>query len=200
MKRLEFFFDFSSPYSYVASESIESIASKYDRTVDFTPILLGAVFKVTGGRPLTDLHASKSGYSARDFARSARFFGVPFKMPTVFPLATVTAARAMVWLQAQRSDKAASFMHAVFRAFFAEDRNISELAVVANVAAQVGIDATALAAGVQEQSVKDRLKAHVDEAIARGVFGAPTIFVDGEMFWGNDRLAQVERWLERGPF
>ncbi len=200
MKSLEFFFDFSSPYSYVASESIESIASKCGRTVELKPMLLGAVFKVTGGRPLTELHASKSGYAVHDFARSARFAGLPFKMPTVFPLATVTAARAMVWLQAQRSDEATAFMHAVFRAFFAEDRNISEPAVVANVAAQVGIDAAQLASGVQEQSVKDGLKARVDEAIARGVFGAPTIFVDGEMFWGSDRLAQVERWLERGPF
>lgn len=106
----------------------------------------------------------------------------------------------MLWLQSQGSAKAPLFVHKVFRAYFADDRNINDPAVLAEIADELGIDKAALAAGVQEPAVKDKLKALVDEAIARGVFGAPTIFVDGEMFWGNDRLPQIERWLAYGPF
>jgi 2-hydroxychromene-2-carboxylate isomerase len=88
----------------------------------------------------------------------------------------------------------------VFREFFAGGVDVSQPAAVAAIAAALDIDASALAAGVQDESIKAALKAQGDEAIARGVFGAPTIFVDGEMFWGNDRLAHVERWISRGPF
>ena len=200
MKPIEFYFDFSSPYAYLASEQIEPLAAKYGRTVAFKPILLGAIFKVTGGAPLTETHPSKANYARHDFERSARFAGVKFKYPSQFPISTVTAARAVLWLQAQGSAKAPLLVHKVFRAYFAEDRNINDPGVLAQMADELGIDRAALAAGVQEPAVKDRLKALVDEAIARGVFGAPTIFVDGEMFWGNDRLPQVERWLAYGPF
>jgi 2-hydroxychromene-2-carboxylate isomerase len=200
MNPIEFYFDFSSPYSYLAAEQIEALAARYGRSVAFKPILLGAIFKVTGGAPLTELHPAKANYAKHDFARSARFAGVAFKYPSEFPIATVTAARALLWLQSQGSAKAPLFVHKAFRAYFAEDRNINDPAVLAAIAAELGIDAAALAAGVQEPAIKDRLKALVDEAIARGVFGAPTIFVDGEMFWGNDRLPQIERWLHRGPF
>lgn len=200
MKPIEFYFDFSSPYAYIASEQIEPLAAKYGRTVAFKPILLGAIFKVTGAVPLTELHPAKANYAKHDFERSARFAGVKFKYPTRFPIATVAAARAVLWLQSQGSAKAPLLVHKVFRAYFAEDRNIDEPAVLAQIAEELGIDQAALAAGVQQPAIKDQLKALVDEAIARGVFGAPAIFVDGEMFWGNDRLPQIERWLAYGPF
>ncbi|MFZ5541591.1 MAG: 2-hydroxychromene-2-carboxylate isomerase [Pseudomonadota bacterium] len=200
MKPIEFYFDFSSPYAYLASEQIEPLAAKYGRSVAYKPILLGAIFKVTGGAPLTETHPSKANYSKHDFERSARFAGVKFRYPSQFPISTVTAARAVLWLQSQGSAKAPLFVHKAFRAYFADDRSINDPAVLAQIADELGIDQAALAAGVQEPAVKDKLKALVDEAIARGVFGAPTIFVDGEMFWGNDRLPQVERWLAYGPF
>jgi 2-hydroxychromene-2-carboxylate isomerase len=92
------------------------------------------------------------------------------------------------------------FLHAAFRAYFSQDRNLAEPEVLAALGAEVDVDPVALARGMQEPAVKDKLKALVDESIARGVFGAPTIFVDGEMFWGHDRLPQVERWLAAGPF
>lgn len=200
MKPIEFYFDFSSPYAYLASEQIEPLVAKYGRTVAFKPILLGAIFKVTGGAPLTEAFPAKASYSKHDFERSARFAGIKFQYPSQFPIATVAAARAVLWLQSQGSAKAPLFVHKVFRAYFAADRNINDPAVLAAIADELGIDKAALAAGVQEPAVKDKLKALVDEAIARGVFGAPTIFVDGEMFWGNDRLPQIERWLAYGPF
>lgn len=196
---IEFYFDFSSPYAYLASEKIEAIATRFGRSVAYKPILLGAIFKTLGGAPLTEIRL-KGDYSRHDFARSARFAGVPFKLPEPFPIGTVAAARGLLWLQSQGSSKSVSYVHRCFRAYFVEGRDISQPEVLAEVARDLGIDPVALAAGTQEPAIKDRLKALNDEALARGVFGAPFLFVDGEPFWGHDRLPQIERWLERGPF
>ena len=197
---IEFWFDFSSPYSYLASEKIEELAARHGRKVDFKPTLLGVIFRTTGGVPLTELVPPKASYFAKDFERSARYAGVPFKHPSVFPIATVGTSRAFLWLRTQDEAMAVRFLHAAFRAYFSQDRNIGEPEVIGALATEVGADPVALARGVQEPAIKDRLKALVDESIARGVFGAPTIFVDGEMFWGHDRLPQVDRWLASGPF
>ncbi len=197
---IEFWFDFSSPYSYLASEKIEEIAARHGRTVDLKPTLLGAIFKTTGGAPLTELAPAKAKYFTHDFARCARFAGVPYKPPSVFPIPTVNAARVLLWLQAHDAAMAARFFHAAFRGYFAHDRNLNDPVVLAALATEAGADPVQIARGVQEQSIKDKLKALVDESIARGVFGAPTIFIDGEMFWGHDRLPQIERLLETGPF
>jgi len=197
---IEFYFDFSSPYTYIASEEIEALAERHGREVQWRPTLLGAVFKTTGGAPLTQLHPSKASYAARDFARSAALAAVPFRLPTPFPVGTVAAARAVIWLQQQGSPQLAPFIHAVFRAYFVSGRNIGDAAVVMEVAQSVGLDVAALAAGVQSDAIKDALRVAVERSIERGVFGSPTIFVDGEMFWGQDRLAQVERWISTGPF
>lgn len=198
-KPIEFHFDFSSPYSYIASEHIEALAAKYGRAVDFKPVLLGAVFKATGGAPLTELHQSKAGYAVRDFARSARHAGVRYRQPSRFPIGSVAAKRAVLWLQQHHPELATPFIHAVYRAYFVDDRDISDVAVVADVAREVGIDVDQLAAGTQQPDIKERLKTQVDQAIATGIFGAPTIIVDGELFWGHDRLPQIERWLQQ-PF
>lgn len=199
MKQIEFWFDFSSPYSYLAAEVIEPLAAQHGRSVAYKPMLLGALFKVSGMQPLIDVPL-KGDYSRHDFARSARFHGVPFNMPSPFPIATVTAARALLWLQQQQAPQADAFVHALLRAYFVQGRNISEPPVVAQVAAELGIDTGALAQAVQDPAIKDLLKRNVDEAIARGVFGAPFMFVDGEPFWGHDRLPQLERWLATGPY
>lgn len=199
-KTIEFYFDFSSPYSYLASEQIDALAARHGRTVDYRPVLLGPVFKTSGGTPLTEGYGPKAEYSKHDFARSARFAGVQYRAPSRFPVGAVAAARAVLWLQQHAPDQATAFIHATFRAYFIEDRDISDAAVISAVARSVGIDADALAAGVQQPAIKDLLKQRVDEAIAFGMFGAPLIVVDGERFWGNDRLPQIERWLAQGPF
>jgi 2-hydroxychromene-2-carboxylate isomerase len=196
---IEFFFDFSSPYSYIALQSFDALASKYQRAVNYRPMLLGAAFKVSGQAILVDIPL-KGTYAKHDFARSARFHGVQFRFPTTFPINTVNTARAMLWLQSTGSAKANPFMHRAIRAYFMEDRNINDVAVLGEIASELGIDAPALQAATQDPAIKDKLKSQVDEAIARGVFGAPYIFVDGEPFWGHDRLPQVERWLASGPF
>lgn len=196
---IDFYFDFSSPYSYLASEHIESLAARYGRAVAFRPTLLGAAFRISGARPLTEIPV-KGEYSRRDFARSARFAGVPFRMPDAFPLGTVQAARACLVMQERHPALASQFIHGVFRAYFAQGRDISATGVVREVLDACGAPADAVIAATAEDAVKARLKAAVDESLARGVFGAPFFFVDGEPFWGNDRLPQIERWLATGPF
>jgi 2-hydroxychromene-2-carboxylate isomerase len=106
---------------------------------------------------------------------------------------TVAAARALLWLQREHPQQASAFIHAIFRALFVSDRNVGEAAVVMEIAQALGLDVAALAAGMQDDSIKNALRDAVELSINRGVFGAPTIFIDGEMFWGQDRLAQVER-------
>lgn len=196
---IEIFFDFTSPYSYLLSEQIEAIATKHGRSVRYKPTLLGAVFKVSGMVPLTQVPL-KGDYSRRDFERSARYAGVKFSMPEPFPVSSVNAARALLWLQSSGSAKSVPFVHTVFRAYFVHNRNISEPDVLADIATELGIDANAMAAAMQDQAIKDKLKAAVDDSVKRGVFGAPFVFIDGEPFWGNDRLPQMERWMQYGPF
>ncbi|MGH6610670.1 MAG: 2-hydroxychromene-2-carboxylate isomerase, partial [Burkholderiaceae bacterium] len=170
------------------------------RPVEWKPVLLGVVFKAAGSAPLTSLYEPKARYSIRDFSRSAQHAGVPYKHPSQFPIGSVAAKRAVLWLQQNKPELATPFIHAVFRAFFVDDRDISNAEVVGDIAQQLGIDRNELAAGIQQPEIKEKLKTQVDQAVANGIFGAPTIIVDGELFWGNDRLPQVERWLERGPF
>lgn len=197
---LDFYFDFSSPYSFLASEQIEALAARHGRSVAFKPILLGVVFKASGGAPLTEQYGPKARYSVHDFERSARFVGVPYRHPAKFPIGAVSASRAVLSLQRDQPDRAGAFVHAVFRALFQQGRDISDAAVVAGIAQEIGLDGPALLRSAQDPAIKDALRSRVEEAIAFGVFGAPTIVVDGEVFWGNDRLPQIERWLASGPF
>ncbi|HTY98631.1 MAG TPA: 2-hydroxychromene-2-carboxylate isomerase [Rhodocyclaceae bacterium] len=196
---IDFYFDFTSPYSYLASERIDDVAARYGRRVKWRPVLLGAVFKELGTVSLVK-QPDKADYSVRDFARSARFLGLPYTQPAVFPVLTVAPARAYYWLHGQDCDLARRFAHNVFRAYFAEGRDISATAVLLELAAAAGAEPAAVEAGMQEPAIKDRLRAETDGALALGVFGAPWILVDGEPFWGADRLPQVERWLEAGGF
>jgi 2-hydroxychromene-2-carboxylate isomerase len=196
---IEFYSDFSSPYSYLASEVIEPLAARYGREVEYKPMLLGIAFKVSGMRPLPDIPL-KGEYSKRDFERSARFAAVPFVLPEPFPISTVGAARALLWLSDTNRARARAFVHSAFRAYFREGRNISDSPVLTDVLRQAGADPDQALAAIQQADIKERLKAAVDAALARGVFGAPFMFVDGEPFWGHDRLPQIERWLATGPF
>jgi 2-hydroxychromene-2-carboxylate isomerase len=194
---IDFYFDFSSPYGYLASTRIEEIAAKHGRTVVWRPFLLGAVFKVTGQQPLATIPL-KGGYMTRDLARSARLLNVPFKLPTKFPIGAVVPSRAYYWLAERDPALAKMLARALYHAYFAEDRDISGPEVTANVAARLGVDPAELGQALNDPAVKEKLRVEVDAAIARGVFGSPYIFADGEPFWGADRLDQVERWLQTG--
>jgi len=196
---IQFYFDFSSPYSYLASEMIDELAAKYGRSVQWRPILLGAAFQKSG-LPLLVTVPLKGEYSLRDFDRSARFYGIPFRFPEKFPLATHTAARGYYWLHGQDCNKAREFAHAVFRAYWIDGRDVSDLAVVQEIAAGLGVDREALTEAMGKPEIKERLKTETDGAIAKGMFGAPYMIVDGEPFWGADRLPQLEKWLATGGF
>ena len=197
---IDFWFDFSSPYGYLMSERIDDLAARFGRKVRWHPILLGIVFKATGSAPLTLQNPAKAAYSLLDFARSARFMGVPYRHPTRFPLATQNAARAYYWLHGEDCALARRFAHATFRALYVDDRDIAAPDVVLEIAAGLGVDRSSLETALQRQEIKDRLKAEVDNALAIGVFGSPHVMIDGEPFFGADRLPQIEKWLETGGF
>ena len=196
---IEFYFDFSSPYGYLASHKVDALAAKHGRGVDWRPMLLGAVFKQTGAAPLT-MVPLKGKYSKRDFLRSARYHGIDFRMPSPFPIATQAAARIVLWLKANDPGLAAPVAKALFRGYFFDNRDISNADIAADVAAAAGADRARVRASIDDPAIKEALRRDVDGAIARGVFGSPFVFVDGEPFWGLDRFDQIDRWLAVGGF
>jgi 2-hydroxychromene-2-carboxylate isomerase len=196
---IDFYFDFSSPYGYFMSEKIDEVAARYRREVRWRPYLLGAVYKKLGSQPLPNLPL-KGPYSVRDFERSARFLGLSCRIPEAFPVATQHAARAFYWLEDRDPALARRFALATLRAYFGDGRDISQLDAVLDLAAGLGVDRAALAAALDSDELKARLRAECEAAIERGVFGSPFVIIDGEPFWGVDRLPQIERWLEMGGF
>ena len=194
---IEFYFDFSSPYGYLASERIDAIAARHGRDVTWRPYLMGVAMKTTGSTPLVD-RPMMGAYSRHDMARSARRLGVPLTFPEPFPIATVAACRAVYWVERTDAAAAKALAQALYRAYFVDGRNISEPDVVADAAGGTGADRDALLAGIQEPAIKDRLKEVTGAAIERGVFGSPFFMVGDEPFWGHDRMDEVDRWLETG--
>jgi 2-hydroxychromene-2-carboxylate isomerase len=193
--RIDFYFDLSSPYSYIASEWIEAVAARHSRALNWHAILLGATFQAAELKsPVA--HPIKREYSLRDFARSARFAGVPYTMPAKFPIPTQNAARVFWWLHDTRSPEAAvAWAHAGLRAVFTQGIDLSDATALRAQLQAAGIDAARAEAAYTDPLWKERLKRENDAAIAAGVFGAPFFIVDGEPFWGNDRRAQLEAWL-----
>lgn len=197
---IQFWFDFSSPYSYIASEWIEALAARHGRTVRWHAILLGATFQAAELKPPV-AYPIKREYALHDFARSARFEGVPFALPAEFPIATQNAARVFWWLHdTADAARAVAWAHAGLRAYFARGVTLSDPAALKALAAEAGLDPAAAEAAWSDPQWKLRLKNANDDAIRLGVFGAPSFMVDGELFWGNDRKPQLERWLAQGRF
>lgn len=197
---IDFHFDFSSPYSYIANEWVDALAARHGRTVRRHALLLGATFQAAELKSPVS-YPLKGAYSVRDFARSARFEGVPYQMPSVFPIPSQNAARVFWWLKDTRGEEAAAaWATAGLRAVFARGVALNEPAALKALAAEQGLDPDAAEAVWNDPAWKARLKAVNDAAIAAGVFGAPFFVVDGEPFWGNDRKPQIERWLAQGPF
>jgi 2-hydroxychromene-2-carboxylate isomerase len=196
-KPVDFYFEFSSPYGYIAAELAEDFERRIGRPVKWRPILLGPVFKVTGGSPLTEIPV-KGEYSKRDFPRSARLHKVAYNHPAKFPIGTVAAVRAFYWLDDRDPGKARALTRALYRAYFVDGNDISAPAAVIDVAASLGVDRAELAAALEDPAIKERAKREVEGAIAAGVFGSPFFIVDGEPFWGTDRMPMAEEWVRRG--
>jgi 2-hydroxychromene-2-carboxylate isomerase len=140
----------------------------------------------------------KGEYAKRDFARSARACGVPFALPSKFPVSTLAPVRAFYWLHDRDAALARHYARAVYEAYFVQDRDISSPEVAVDIAVALGCDRAEISAALNDPQVKDRARREVDDAVSRGVFGSPYIVVDGEPFWGADRLDQVDRWLATG--
>lgn len=197
---VQFWFDFTSPYSYIASEWIVALAARHGRPVQWHAILLGVTFQAAELRsPVA--YPIKREYSFRDFARSARFEGVPYRQPEPFPIPTQNAARVFWWLADTRGgDAAAAWARAGLRAYFTRGVALNEPAALKQLAAESGLDGNEAERVWNDPVWKDRLKRANEAAVAAGVFGAPFVVIDGEPFWGNDRKAQIERWLAQGAF
>jgi len=192
---IDFYFDFSSSYSYVALPGIVKIADDHDVTVNWKPFLLGVIFNALNHAPPTG-DSIKMRYTLRDLERCAEAAGLPpFVLPSPFPFNGIVASRAFWHLHESDSETAVKWARAVFHASFAEGRDCSSPEVLADVATSLGHDAKQLLEATAEDTVKARLKEITGEAMDRGVFGAPTFFVGDEMFWGGDRLLHLERFL-----
>jgi 2-hydroxychromene-2-carboxylate isomerase len=191
---IDFYFEFSSPYGYLASNRIEELAQETGRELRWHPILLGPMFKAMGSAPLIEIPL-KGQYALRDFKRSALLAGIPYTQPDPFPIATVAAARAALYALGSHPESAAALIKALYRTYFVDNRRIDRPDVVLEVIKENGLDPAEFEAAIGSDAIKAALKAEVDEAMARGVFGSPFIIVDDEPFWGFDRLDHVRQWL-----
>ncbi len=195
---IEFYFDFSSPYGYLGSQRIDALAEKHNCEVNWRPYLLGAVFKKLGTGPLIS-QPVKGPYSHHDLQRSARLYDISFNVPDPFPVHTVAAGRAFYWLQDNEGPALAKqFAHALYRGYFIDNRNAGDTEVVIETAAALGLDPAAVAAALQDDAIKARLKTEVDGALDKGVFGAPFFIYGDEQLWGCDRMDHLDKWLETG--
>lgn len=195
---IEFYFDFLSPYGYLGSVGIERIATKHGRRVLWCPMLLGVtVIKIMGLRPVPETPL-KGEYAAHDLVRFFRLLGEPWQPAPDEQLDPLPGLRAFVWLDERDPAAAKSLAQRLYRAQWCEGRGISTPTRVAEEAAAIGIDAAAVRAAIANDRIKTLLRERVDASIEKGVFGCPTFIVDGEMFWGADRLDQVERWIATG--
>jgi len=196
-RAIDFYFEFSSPYGYIASELAEALEQRIGRAMKWRPILLGPIFKITGQPPLVNV-PMKGEYAKRDFARSARLHHVAYRHPDAFPIGTVAAARAFHWVADRDAGQARALAHALYRSYFTQNRDIGAPGAVVEIAASVGVDAASLKAALEDPALKERVKNEVDAAIAAGVFGSPFFVVDGEPFWGVDRIPMLEEWVKTG--
>jgi 2-hydroxychromene-2-carboxylate isomerase len=197
---IEFFFDCSSPWTYLAFHNIQPLAKEFGVEISWRPILVGGIFNTIN----PSVYASrdkpieaKARYMKKDMADWARSTGLAIKMrPTVFPVNSVKAMRGCILLAPE--GKLVEFARTVFEIYWGEDKDISQDAVLTEVCQRVGVDPTKFVAGIGQQAVKDQLKANTDEVMARGGFGSPTIFLDKtDMYFGNDRMPLIREALQR---
>jgi 2-hydroxychromene-2-carboxylate isomerase len=190
VREIEYFFDVGSPTSYLAWTQLPGIAAETGATIVWRPMLLGGVFKATGNASPVAV-AAKARWMNADMARWARRYGVAFRFNPHFPINTLTLMRGATGLQMREPERLARYLEVVERAMWETAKNLGDPAVLAATLAEAGFDAQAFAALVADPEVKARLVATTEEAVGRGVFGAPTFFVGDEMFFGQDRLEFV---------
>ncbi len=193
-KTVEFLFDVGSPYTWLAYHQLPKIAQTQGAEIVWTPVLLGGIFQATGNKSPAEVPA-KGRYLDVDLQRWARAYGVEIRVNPDFPINTLPLMRGAVAMQMRSDDEFHRYLRAIFSAMFEKPRNLNLPAEIGSVLAGAGFDPVEFTALINDQSVKDRLKANTTGAVARGAFGAPTFYVGEEMFWGQDRLQFVAQAL-----
>ena len=196
---IDFYFDFASPYGYIASQTIDSLAARHERTVNWHAIVLDANFQSLE-RIRIPSSVKRSDYIQQDVRRLASYSKVPYKAPSSLGLHTEMAARLFYWFNDRDPLQSRDFAQAVFEAYFVEDRNVAQIEVLQDLCSRLQMTADQLAVLSNDSATRARLKAEIDMAEARGVFGSPFFIVEGERFWGSDRMPLLEHWLETGGY
>jgi 2-hydroxychromene-2-carboxylate isomerase len=193
-KEVEFFFDVGSPASYLAATQLPKICREADATLVYRPMLLGGVFQATGNASPNEIPA-KGRYLFDDLARYAKRYGVPLRMNPHFPINTLLLMRGATAMQLRKPDRFVDYLDAVFKAIWVDAQDMGDAGIVAGVLQRIGLDPASVMAAVTDPEVKATLKSTTEQAVARGVFGAPTCFVGARMFFGQDRLEFVREAL-----
>ncbi|MDG4721261.1 MULTISPECIES: 2-hydroxychromene-2-carboxylate isomerase [Thalassospira] len=194
MSEVSFYFDFSSPYGYLAAERMEEFESRVGVTVIWRPFMIGAAFKHTGQTPLLS-QPIRGKYFRHDMERCARLQGTPFNIPENFPYSALVPTRAFYWLDSRSPALARRFAKDIYRGYFADGLDMANPENVFAAATRHSINPGEMRLAVESQRWKDRTREVTDEAIALGAFGSPFFFYEDEPFFGNDRLDQLEQWI-----
>jgi 2-hydroxychromene-2-carboxylate isomerase len=193
-REIELFFDIGSSYSYLAATQMAAVSARTNTPVRWRPFLLGAVFKATGNEMPARVPA-KARWMLGDMQAWSAHYGIPFAMPSRFPLVTLRAERFLAAIERVDPAKVAPAALSLFDAYWARDQDPTTDATLAVAARAAGLDPEPAIAAIESQDTKDHLRATTDEAVRRGVFGAPSMFVGDVLFWGNDRLPLLEKYL-----
>jgi 2-hydroxychromene-2-carboxylate isomerase len=196
-KTVEFFFDVGSPTAYLASTQIQKVASDAGATLVYRPMLLGGVFKATGNSSPVTVPA-KGKWMFSDMSLWAKRYGVTLKMNPFFPINTLPLMRGAIAMQMRMPEKFDAYLSAVMNAIWQDKKNMGDPAVIAETLTQIGLDPAAFMAMIGDDEIKAALVKNTEEAVSRGVFGAPTFFVGDQMFFGQDRMVFVKEALLNG--
>ncbi len=196
-KHVDFYYDFSSPNAYFSFVQIQEVLARTGATVSWKPILLGAIFKDLKTTPPVQQSTQKAAYMPKDMERWASKYRIPFRFPSIFPMNTVKALRGALAVERMNPETLVPYIGAIFSAYWAENRDISQDEVLGAVVARLGVDREKFFALIASEEIKNALRETTAEAERRGAFGTPTFFVGNEMFWGKDRLDFVEDELRK---
>ena len=194
---IDFYFDLSSPYGYLASCRADEIENETGKTLIWIPYLMGAVFKETGRQPLVT-YPLVSDYAYMDIARAARKIEAPFTRPEKFPVMTAAACRACYWAESERKGACKDVSLSLYHAYFVDNRDISKPDTVLDVLENLGFDRDQARAAINSDAIKELARKITSRAIERGIFGSPFFVVEEEAFWGNDRVDDLILWCQKG--
>lgn len=195
---IDFYFDFISPFGWIGAERIGAIARRFDRPVSWHPFLLKATVLEAMGLPPPLQTPLKGKYLIHDLHRSLRYHGLSLSADAAFTFSSVPAARVTLWARATAPQSVEPLILALYRAHWSQGMNIANVETILDIVADLGLSRSHAATALRDDALKSALREATAAAIDAGVFGSPTTVVDGELFWGSDRLCMVETWLARG--